>query len=87
MISDFRILLSYIASEVIIEKGYTFASDTYSFDILMWKISSGQQPFASFDHDYDLAINIANEMRPKIVLETLFKYKQLMEQCWDANPS
>ena len=79
--------LPYIAPEVITGKEYTFASDIYSIGMLMWEISSGQQPFAGFDHDYDLAMNIVNGMRPKIVLETLFKYKQLMEQCWDANPS
>ncbi|RGB40849.1 kinase-like domain-containing protein [Rhizophagus diaphanus] len=34
--------LPYIAPEVIIGKEYTFASDIYSFGILMWEISSGQ---------------------------------------------
>ncbi|RGB40858.1 kinase-like domain-containing protein, partial [Rhizophagus diaphanus] len=37
--------LPYIAPEVIIGKEYTFASDIYSFGILMWEISSGQTPF------------------------------------------
>ena len=72
--------LPYIAPEVITEKGYAFASD-------MWEISSGQQPFAEFDNDYDLAMDIVNGMRPKIISGTLFEYKQLMEQCWNANPS
>ncbi|RIA79742.1 kinase-like domain-containing protein, partial [Glomus cerebriforme] len=34
--------LPYIAPEVIVGKGYTFASDIYSIAMLMWEISSGQ---------------------------------------------
>src|SRR3954470_6399252 len=78
--------LSYIAPEVIAGKEYTFASDIYSIAILMWEISSGQPPFINYDHDYDLAMNIINGIRPKIVSGTPLKYKSLMEQCWDADP-
>ncbi|CAI2185249.1 9214_t:CDS:1 [Funneliformis geosporum] len=34
--------LPYVAPEVILGKGYTFASDIYSIGMLMWEISSGQ---------------------------------------------
>ncbi|CAI2173957.1 9393_t:CDS:2 [Funneliformis geosporum] len=78
--------LPYIAPEVINGKGYTFASDIYSVGMLMWEISSGQPPFAYYDHDYDLAINIIKGMRPPIVKGTLTEYKDLMVQCWDADP-
>ena len=53
--------------------------------MLMWEISLGQPPFVN-KHDYDLAIKIINGMRPKIILGTPLEYKELMEQCWDANP-
>ena len=53
----------------------------------MWEISSGQPPFVNYKHDdYDLAMDIINGMRPKIVSEIPLEYKDLMEQCWDANP-
>uniref|UniRef100_U9USB2 Protein kinase domain-containing protein n=1 Tax=Rhizophagus irregularis (strain DAOM 181602 / DAOM 197198 / MUCL 43194) TaxID=747089 RepID=U9USB2_RHIID len=78
--------LPYIAPEVIIGKEYTFASDIYSIAILMWEISSGQTPFNNYEHDYDLAMNIVNGMRPKIRTEIPSKYKELMKQCWDADP-
>ncbi|EXX70978.1 Ste20p [Rhizophagus irregularis DAOM 197198w] len=78
--------LSYIAPEVIVKKKYIFASDIYSIGILMWEISSGQPPFIN-KHDYDLAIRIINGMRPKIIPGTPLEYKELMEQCWDANPA
>ena len=48
--------LPYIAPEVISGKGYTFASDIYSVAMLMWEISSGQPPFVSYEHNYDLAM-------------------------------
>src|SRR2546423_5934567 len=78
--------LPYIAPEVIVGKETTFASDIYSIGMLMWEISSGQPPFSIYEHDLDLAMNIINGMRPKIVSGTPLKYKSLMEQCWDADP-
>src|SRR5579859_4512790 len=78
--------LPYIAPEVIKGKYYTFASDVYSIAMLMWEISSGRPPFINHVHDYNLAINIINGMRPKIIPETPLEYKNLMVQCWDADP-
>ena len=43
--------------------------------MLMWEISSGQPPFINYEHDYDLAMNIINGIRPKIVPGTPLKYK------------
>ncbi|CAB4407540.1 unnamed protein product [Rhizophagus irregularis] len=76
--------LPYIAPEVIIGKKTTFASDIYSFGILMWEISSGQPPFINYEYNYDLAMKIVNGMRPKIIPGTPLEYKKLMEQCWNA---
>ncbi|PKY15944.1 kinase-like protein, partial [Rhizophagus irregularis] len=78
--------LPYIAPEVIDGREYTYASDIYSIAMLMWEISSGQPPFINYEHDYDLAINIINGVRPKIVSETPLEYKNLMKKCWDADP-
>ncbi|CAB4442409.1 unnamed protein product [Rhizophagus irregularis] len=79
--------LPYIAPEVIIGKEQTFKSDIYSIGMLMWEVSSGQPPFINYEHDYDLAMNIVNGIRPKIVSGTPLEYKNLMKQCWDADPS
>src|SRR5438046_2861793 len=78
--------LPYIAPEVIAGKQTTFASDIYSIAILMWEISSGQLPFNNYEHDYYLAMNIINGIRPRIVSGTPLEYKNLMKQCWDADP-
>src|SRR5205823_383531 len=79
--------LPYIAPEVIAGKETTFASDIYSIAMPMWEISSGQPPFINFEHDYNLALKIINGMRPKVIPGTPLKYKKLMEQCWDADPT
>ncbi|RIA79354.1 kinase-like domain-containing protein [Glomus cerebriforme] len=81
--------LPYIAPEVILEKKYTQASDIYSIGIIMWEISSGYPPFYNCKHNYDLAMDIINGKRPKIAKETETprEYKELMEQCWNSDPS
>ncbi|PKC61103.1 kinase-like protein [Rhizophagus irregularis] len=79
--------LPYIAPEVINGKEYTFKSDIYSIAMLMWEISSEQPPFINHEHDYNLVMNIINGIRPRIVSGTPVEYKNLMEQCWDADPS
>ncbi|GES83997.1 kinase-like domain-containing protein [Rhizophagus clarus] len=78
--------LSYIAPEVINGYEYTFKSDIYSIAMLMWEISSGQPPFINYEQDTILALGIIDGMRPKIISEIPLKYKNLMEQCWDADP-
>ncbi|RGB32328.1 kinase-like domain-containing protein [Rhizophagus diaphanus] len=75
--------LPYIAPEV----EQTYKSDIYSIAMLMWEISSRQPPFINYEHNYDLAMNIVNGIRPKIVPGTPLEYKNLMKQCWDADPS
>ncbi|RGB26012.1 kinase-like domain-containing protein [Rhizophagus diaphanus] len=70
--------LPYIAPEVIVGRGYTFASDIYSIAILMWEILSGQPPFINYEHVNDIVMNIINGIRPKIVPGTPLEYKNLM---------
>jgi hypothetical protein len=52
----------------------------------MWEILSGQPPFINHEHDYELAMNIINGIRPRIVSGTPLEYENLMKQCWDADP-
>ncbi|EXX78073.1 Cdc15p [Rhizophagus irregularis DAOM 197198w] len=79
--------LPYIAPEVIGGKQTTKASDIYSVAMLMWEILSGRPPFVEREHNYYLAKDIINGIRPKIVPGTPLEYEDLMKQCWDANPS
>ena len=78
--------LPYVAPEVISGKNTTKASDIYSVAILMWEISSVHPPFINYEHDYYLATNIINGIRPRIVMGTPLEYESLMKHCWDADP-
>ncbi|RGB35069.1 kinase-like domain-containing protein [Rhizophagus diaphanus] len=78
--------LPYIAPEVIAGKQVTKASNIYGIAMLMWEISSGQPPFTNREHDYNLANDIVNGMRPNIIPGTPSEYESLMKQSWDADP-
>src|SRR6185369_12772390 len=46
----------------------------------------GQPPFINYEHENDIVMNIINGIRPKIVPGTPLEYKNLMKECWDADP-
>ncbi|CAG8443381.1 1083_t:CDS:2 [Acaulospora colombiana] len=78
--------LPYIAPEVIKKKKYTAKADMYSLGMIMWQLSSGRPPFHNRLHDTDLAFDIINGKRPKIVKGTPPEYVAIMRQCWNAHP-
>ncbi|RHZ82734.1 hypothetical protein Glove_104g14 [Diversispora epigaea] len=80
-------VLPYIAPEVLHGEKYTKAADIYSLGILMWEITSGQRPYLDRPYDRKLAVNICEGLRPEIIAGTPDVYRELMEMCWDANPS
>ncbi|RHZ51822.1 hypothetical protein Glove_469g19 [Diversispora epigaea] len=80
-------VLPYIAPEVMNKNKYTKASDIYSVGIIMWVISTGKIPFEGESYDPGLAISIFNGYRPKIHKGTPKCYVDLMEKCWDNNPT
>ena len=58
--------LPYIAPEVIAGKGYTKASDVYSFGMIVWEIFSGVPPFDDRVHDFHLSLSICKGERPEM---------------------
>ena len=79
-------VLPYIAPEVLDGKPYTFASDIYSFGIMMVEMSTGKPPYGSVPHDEKLALAICNGLRPRVAKGTPQCYIDLVNQCLDANP-
>ena len=79
-------VLPYIAPEVLDGKPYTFASDVYSFGIIMIEISTGKPPYGSVPHDEKLALAICNGLRPRVAKGTPQCYIDLVNRCLDANP-
>ena len=63
-----------------------FASDIYSFGIIMVEVSTGKPPYGSVPHDERLALAICNGLRPRVAKGTPQCYVDLVNQCLDADP-
>ncbi|GET65601.1 kinase-like domain-containing protein [Rhizophagus irregularis DAOM 181602=DAOM 197198] len=61
-------------------------SDVYSVGILMWQISSGNQPFSDLNYDEGLMLSIINGKREEIIDDTLINYSNLYTECWKYEP-
>ncbi|CAJ0848011.1 2730_t:CDS:2 [Entrophospora sp. SA101] len=80
-------VLPYIAPEVLLGRCYTYKSDIYSFGLLMWTLAAGTRPFYNVAHNEVLAQKIIDGERPKISKDAPKSYNDLMEQCWNHDPT
>ncbi|RIA96075.1 kinase-like domain-containing protein, partial [Glomus cerebriforme] len=79
-------VIPYMAPEILRGEEYTQASDIYSLGIIINEIISTIPPFYNQSHDFYLALDICHGLRPKICEQTPDFLKELIQQCWDANP-
>jgi len=84
--TDIYGVLPYVAPEVLRGAPYTEKADIYSLGMIMWELSSNQPPFADRAHDYSLAVDICNGLRPPIIAGTPKSYMAAMLRCWDSDP-
>ncbi|RIB06807.1 kinase-like domain-containing protein, partial [Gigaspora rosea] len=77
----------YIAPEVLRSRGYTPASDVYSFGIIMWEVSSGRLVFSDKNHDLCFLTEACNGLRPTIAKDMPEYYVDLMKRCWNNDPA
>src|SRR4051794_34440730 len=80
-------VLPYVAPEILIRQPHTKATDVYSFGMIMWEWTSYQAPFCDAAYDINLALRIYEGLRPPVIKGTPECYAQLMQQCWDRDPS
>ncbi len=85
--NDIYGVIPYIAPEVLLGKQYTKAADIYSFGIIMWEMTSGIPAFNKKPHDFDLALEICQGLRPEVIEGTMPEYAELMKRCWDSDPN
>ena len=52
-------------------------SDVYSIGVLLWRISSGCEPFKDFDYDLSLMLFILNGKREEMIDGTHVEYYKL----------
>ncbi|EXX68696.1 Ssk22p [Rhizophagus irregularis DAOM 197198w] len=79
-------VLPYIAPEVLRGENYTPASDIYSLGIIMNTLATEKRPWYNREHDYSLAKDICNGLRPAIPDDIPEFYADLMQQCWSNEP-
>ncbi len=80
-------VLPFIAPEILRGGPSTLASDIYSFSIVMWELTSGKPPFNDREHDLQLSLSICDGERPEIIENIPQCYVDLMNACWDSDPS
>ncbi|CAG8487341.1 9215_t:CDS:2 [Acaulospora morrowiae] len=79
-------VLPYVAPEVLIGKVYSQAADVYAFGIIMCEMTTGEPAFCDRAHDADLAREILDGLRPKILEGTPLEYVKLAKRCLDIDP-
>ncbi|RIA97392.1 kinase-like domain-containing protein, partial [Glomus cerebriforme] len=81
--------LPYIAPEVFRRQHYTRKADIYAFGIIINEVFTGKRPFYNMlDDELNLIIDICkNNLRPKIHENTPKFLINLLNKCWDVEPS
>ncbi|RIA88227.1 kinase-like domain-containing protein [Glomus cerebriforme] len=80
-------VLPYIAPEILRGDKKSQACDIYNFGMIMWELSTLSLPYCDRAHNLDLAIEICEGVRPDPLPTTPEFYFDLMERCWDDDPS
>ena len=84
-------IVSYVAPELLggtNDVKNTKETDVYSVGMLMWEIFAGYPPFDDRAHDHWLIFDICeNGLRPPILPNMPEDYAQMMQKCWDVDPS
>ncbi|CAI2180786.1 843_t:CDS:2, partial [Funneliformis geosporum] len=80
-------IIPYIAPEIFLGENFTQVSDVFSLGMVMWELTTGCKPFDDVEHDRTLIDEINNGSRPEITQDTPKCFADLMNKCWDSDPS
>ncbi|RIA80383.1 kinase-like domain-containing protein, partial [Glomus cerebriforme] len=80
-------VMPYMAPEILRGKEYTQKADIYSLGIIINEIISMTPPFNKEPHDHYLTLDICRGKRPEIRKEVPDCLKEIIQKCWDANPT
>ncbi|KAL3377834.1 hypothetical protein AABB24_003969 [Solanum stoloniferum] len=77
----------WMAPEVIEHKPYDHKADVFSFGIVMWELLTGEIPYAYLT-PLQAAIGVVQQgLRPTIPKSTHPKLAELLEKCWQQDPT
>ncbi|XP_070051384.1 serine/threonine-protein kinase STY46 isoform X2 [Nicotiana tabacum] len=77
----------WMAPEVIEHKPYDHKADVFSFGVVLWELLTGEIPYAYLT-PLQAAIGVVQQgLRPTIPKDTHPKLAELLEKCWQQDPT
>jgi len=68
-------------------QGYDFKVDVYAYGIVLWEILTSQIPYDGLMATQIIAQVLMSDFRPQIPSNTHNGFRNLIEECWDRDPS
>ncbi|XP_020535437.1 serine/threonine-protein kinase STY8 isoform X2 [Jatropha curcas] len=77
----------WMAPEVIEHKPYDHKVDVFSFSVVLWELLTGKLPYEHLT-PLQAAVGVVQQgLRPSIPKHTHYKLVELLERCWQQEPS
>ncbi|KAE8715576.1 ACT-like protein tyrosine kinase family protein isoform 2 [Hibiscus syriacus] len=77
----------WMAPEVIEHKPYDHKADVFSFGVVLWELLTGKLPYENLT-PLQAAVGVVQKgLRPVIPRHTQPKFVELLERCWQQDPS
>ncbi|KAJ0085298.1 hypothetical protein Patl1_09466 [Pistacia atlantica] len=77
----------WMAPEVIEHKPYDHKADVFSFGVVLWELLTGKLPYEDLT-PLQAAVGVVQKgLRPQIPRHTHPKFIELLERCWQQDPS
>ncbi|PKY33961.1 kinase-like protein [Rhizophagus irregularis] len=73
-------VIPYIAPEIFKGAAFSKESDIYSFNMIMWELTTGSKSYANIEHNVELIYEIIDGKRPEITNDTPECFANLMRK-------
>ncbi len=80
-------LVNLQAPEAIRNRKYSTKSDVWSFGVVMTEILNREQPFNDINDVLEVALELKSNKTPKIPTDCNEVYKNIINMCFQADPS
>ena len=77
----------YMAPELMDRKDYTNKVDVYSYGVMTYELVTGLLAYDDVNSIQTLVAKVVNGVRPRFPKGVNPAYKELIVQCWDADPN